>query len=539
MSGFWERSKTLPNEGTYYGDFANHDLQGTLHLAREEMAEAKRVLQRLDEAQRKRPWRYYVCIDKIRDFHLSTAPIRVLAGPNRGGKTTAGAFEIASIATGYHPIKKIKYPTPNITWAISLDHQNLGSVMRRRLFAMLPQGYRYKILENRVILPAPWHSEIWFKSVDSEPEKFQGEGISAAWFDEEPVGERGHRVFKEVYARRSPGIPLQIFMTFTPLQGLSWSWHYLWDAKSPERLPGVETFDFNLYDCLIEKGGFLNAEEVAAIAAGYDEYERKARVWGQYTIMSGRHYFDPDKIESCLARKERFERHRVEWNVDPGKRPWNWVASDGGELRVIRPPLKGHRYIIGVDPAGGLRHDNTVASVWDCHDMVEVAFWESNRMDPAEFAAKQLIPLGLWYNKALIAVESNGQHGQSVISKLQGKYSNQYVRQEWSTTDRKLTHDWGFRNDDKTRLRLLDTLTARLREDTWVPSEGLMIEMASFILTTLMSGKKHPEAQYGFKDDHIFAAAIALTILEETPPPVYRAWDHYRPKYIGAGADYL
>lgn len=515
---------------------SEEDLQN-LRLAREELSDAKRVLERLDEARRKRPWRYYVCIDKIRKFHESSAPIRVLAGPNRGGKTTAGAFEIASIATGYHPIKKVRYPTPNITWAISLDHQNLGSVMRRRLFSMLPAGFKYRVLENRVILPKPWESEIWFKSVDSEPEKFQGEGIVAAWFDEEPVGPRGHRVFKEVYARRTPGIPLQIFMTFTPLQGLSWSYHYLWDPRSPERLDGVDTFSFDLYDCLIEKGGHWTHEEVKTIESGYDQYERMARVHGQYTLMGGSPYFDPDRIIEYLSKAERTERYRVSWSADPN-RPWRWLPCDDGELWVVRPPIKGHRYIVGVDPAGGLRKDRTNGSVWDCDDMVESAFWSSSVVDPNLAASVHFVPLGLWYNKAQLAIETNGVHGGTFVSAIrQAHYPNIYISQNWDTFDRKITHEYGFKTTEKTRGRLLDTMTKMLREGKWLPSAHLLEEMASIVNKQLDNGKMKAEHQEGKYDDHFFAAAIALTILDESPPPKYKPWDFYRPKFRGAYVD--
>jgi len=502
-------------------------------IARKDLEAARQVLQRLDEARKKRPWRYYVPISPIETFHKSSAPIRVLAGPNRGGKTTAGAFELISIATGYHPIRKERFPTPNITWAISLDHQNLGSVMRRRLFSMLPPGYRYKVLENRVVLPKPWGSEIWFKSVDSEPEKFQGEGIVAAWFDEEPVGDRGHRVFREVYARRTPGIPLQIFMTFTPLQGLSWSYDYLWNKHSPKRLRGVETFSFTLYDCLKEKGGFLSAEEVETIEAGYDEYERQARVLGQYTHMGGKPFFSPRLVDSTMARCERYERFRISWTQDPIQ-PWKLVPSDVGELHVIRPYLSGHRYAIGVDPSGGVGHDYFVATVWDIDDLAECAYWVSNQLDPALVASRHLIPLGQLYGKAQLVVEVNGEHGPTVITELRGRYPNIYVNQKWDSIDRKPINEFGFRTHEKTRQPVLDVLTKLLREEKWIPSERLVREMRTFIRR---NSDLKPEAQYGTHDDHIFAAGILLYVLGVSPPPTYKPWSYYQPKYQGQGID--
>ena len=62
--------------------------------------------------------------------------------------------------------------------------------MRQKIFSMLPPGYRWFKQESIIRLPKPWGSEIHLKSADAGREKFQGAGLQAAWFDEEPKGSK-------------------------------------------------------------------------------------------------------------------------------------------------------------------------------------------------------------------------------------------------------------------------------------------------------------------------------------------------------------
>src|SRR5688572_27264072 len=87
------------------------------------------------------PWTVYplTAVPKIMPWHESTADVRVLAGPNRGGKTTAGAFELVCYATGFNPIRQEHYETPNVTWGVCLTMKDQGKIMIRKLMEMLPR----------------------------------------------------------------------------------------------------------------------------------------------------------------------------------------------------------------------------------------------------------------------------------------------------------------------------------------------------------------------------------------------------------------
>lgn len=398
--------------------------------------------------------------------------------------------------------------------------------MRQKIFSMLPPGYRYFKQESIIRLPKPWGSEIHLKSADAGREKFQGAGLLAAWFDEEPKGIPGEEIFGEVYARRSPGVPLNIYMTFTPLHGISWAWRRLWNKESKERFPGVETFRFELYDCSISHGGYLSDEEIKTIEAGYSQWEREARVHGKF-IFSGSPYFSPKAIQETRQKCERGKSCSISMQVSsysPKVR-----EDDAGKLLVFRPPVPGRSYIIGVDCAAGIGRDASTCVVFDREDKAVVAEYHDNEIDPDVFGADRVLPLGLHYNSALLVVETNGEYGGAVLSTIKGRYGNLFVRQEWDKVAMEYRNEYGFRTTLKTRGRIFATLSKYLREQEWTPSASLLDEMA--MMTVEPDGKvDHPD---GAHDDRVIAAGIALTVMEENPHIKDRHWSKCRVNVSG------
>jgi phage terminase large subunit-like protein len=446
----------------------------------------------------------------VKKFHDSKDLIRVLAGPNRGGKTTAGSYELLCFATGYNPIRKEKYEVPNIVWAISLDYGNLGHVMREKVMSLLPPGYKFYKQENIVTLPNK--SEIHFKSADAGREKFQGAGIMAAWFDEEPKGLAGSEIFSEVYARRKPGWPLKIFMTFTPLQGLSWAYRDLWNEQT-RRYPSISTFSFQLDDCSTSLGGFLSDDEIETIKAGYTEWEREARVYGRWGQVSGRPYFSPKQIEEARQRSDKPVYGSVKKNAISG---YSFTTDDAGNVAQFRPPRSGGDYIVGVDVGGGGGRDYTVATVWDRRDLAEVAVWRSNTHDPEQFAREHLVPLASYYNYALVVPETNGEHGGTCISVLKNfAYPNIYMYQEWNKVRNVYMDNWGWRTTVGTRGRIFDSIAQALREGKFTPSSLLCDELSMISVDE----ENRPDHLDGCHDDHVIATGIALTVNAENPPP--------------------
>ena len=493
---------------------------GAIRIAGPVDEKTKLILKELDKRRKERPWAFYRPVPAINQFHKSVSPIRVLAGPNRGGKTTAGCAELLCYATGYNPIRDERYQLPNLTWAIALDYGNLGHVMRQKIFAMLPPGYKFYKQESIIRLPKPWGSEIHIKSADAGREKFQGAGILAAWFDEEPKGSQGEEIFGEVYARRAPGIPLRIFMTFTPLQGLSWSYRRLWNEASEERYPGVETFIFDLHDCSKAHGGFLTDEEISLIERGYSSWEREARVHGRYSIMGGRNFYQGQAIEAAKLRCEKGKRYdiRLTGQVQVVE------ENETGSLTIRRDPAKGHRYVIGVDCSGGIRRDSSVANVWDRDDKVCVASLATDSLAPDLFADK-VVALGRYYGYALVVPETNGEHGGSVLAGIRGRhYPHIYQRQDWDKVRMEYRDEYGFRTTSRTRARIFDSVKKWLADDTVIFSELTLKECE----TIVVDDDLRPDHLDGCHDDSVVADGVAICVMEDNQSMKLPPWNRFR-----------
>jgi hypothetical protein len=491
-------------------------------------------LRRIQEAQERRPWRYYAPVPVLRDgFHKSTAKIRLLTGPNGGGKTWAGAYELLSYATGYNHIRDEHYPTPNVCWAVALDHQNLGPIMRRTVISMAPKGSHFVAKEMKLILPKPWGSEIYFKACESGVEKFMAERCLAIWFDEEWPGEEGLRIFKESLRRTKPGWPLRLYMTLTPVFGYTWTYDYLWREDSPRRFRGVERFNFNLYDCAQAKGGFLTQEEIEDREQNLDPYERQARLMGEYTLVGGTPAFDPSHLMRALDRCVAGKRYRIKTaGLRDGLAAPLLEEDPDGPLHILVRPVRGRQYILGGDPAMGIRQDSSVASVWDRELPVEVAYFSGNDVDPAQFARDVVAPLATFYNNALAAIEANSQAGGAVLANLQGVYGHLYMRQDFEARKREFSSRYGFWTSDHNRGLLFSTLKASLPMEQFTPSEGLIRQMMNMIVTE----KDRIDHMRGRHDDHVLAAAIALTVNRLNPTPRYEPWGFYRETYKGENA---
>lgn len=382
--------------------------------------------------------------------------------------------------------------------------------MRQKIFSMLPPGYRFYKQESIIVLPKPWQSEIHLKSADSGREKFQGAGLLACWFDEEPKGSQGEDIFSEVYARRQPGVPLRIYMTFTPLQGLSWSYRRLWDDESPTRYPGVETFVFNLFDCSKAHGGFLLDDEIETITKGYSEGEYEARVHGKYGIISGSGYFSAKLIEEAKPKCETGKRFKIRHSQTSGA---SLESSESGELIVYRPPTEHRQYIIGVDAAGGVGRDQSVCSVWDRDDLALCAEWCSNKVDAHDFGANAVLPLGIYYGNALVVVEANGEHGGTVINELRNRYHKLYRSRKWNAVQKRYLAEYGWKTGPSNRMSVFDALQKSLREGNWTPNKELLLEMS----TVVTKDNDKVEHLDGCHDDRVFAAGVALAVHYDSP----------------------
>ena len=177
-----------------------------------------------------------------------------------------------------------------------------------------------------------------------------------------------------------------------------------------------------------------------------------------------------------------------------------------GALWIWREPIDGHEYIIGADCAEGVGEhtDNNCFQILDIATLEQVGEFYSNTIPPHIFS-QVLNEIGIYYNNALIVIESQNQ-GSAVVSNLQHNlaYENLYFepkgRQETA----------GVKTGKQSRPLFLETLQNRLLNNcVRINSKRFVYELKTFIFN---ASTKRAEAQRGKHDDAIMSMAIALYI---------------------------
>ncbi len=497
---------------------------------------------------RRSPWLAYpnTCVPAILPWHRSTANYRVLSGPNNGGKTTAGAFEMVSYATGYNPIRDEHYDIPNICWAVCVEYKSAGNVMLRKLSEMLPRkadgsrAWTYSKQDHIIKLHAPYYSEIAIKSQKEGESSLLADRCTAIWVDEAAGGETGNENFGELQARGLPDAPLKMIFTLTPKLdiGIEWMHRKLWTDPKGIRPPHEDfiqdTFcaDFELKDCLIENGGYITKEVYDRRLADTDPEEVAARIHGQWTPFYTKPAFSWGRLEKCMARagdqrRVRFEGHGF------GRRPI-LKEDPNGHGRLIRERESAHNYIAAWDPASGLGkgHDPSALVVFDRADLCQVFHARTADVGPEEFARNIAVPAVQYYNDALFIVENNGEGGGTAVSSVRDIQNlNLYQQKAILKSGSDITDRLGWITTDQSRHRIIESLLRALQEDKWTPSKDLIEEMSHVMKKPMPSGKYRIEHADGFHDDLVMAAGIALAVHYEEPVYEYPAWDTLAPKW--------
>lgn len=231
-------------------------------------------------------------------FHSSKAQERAFIGSNRCGKTESNAAECIRNATGTNPHWDL--PVPNIGWVVSVSNEAQRDILQPKFLKLLPKGVKIRFRGNGIWdqLIFPNGSIIGFKSCEQGREALQGVALHWVSIDEEPPEE----VFKELRAR-IVDYKGRIWLTFTPVNGMTWSYDRYVDEDS--RLPGSETFGATMWDNAVSRGGYIPDEEIRSLELSIkDPAERLIRIYGQYSQQVGRVYKSFDRKTHVLMRSQ-------------------------------------------------------------------------------------------------------------------------------------------------------------------------------------------------------------------------------------------
>jgi hypothetical protein len=183
-------------------------------------------------------------------------------------------------------------------------------------------------------------------------------------------------------------------------------------------------------------------------------------------------------------------------------------------VQIYKKPVKGHRYIIGLDSASGNGGDDSCASVLDVNTLEQVAEIAGN-LDPVTLATIAC-NLGKMYNQALLVPERNGLGIATVNEILRLNYpTNLIYRQIAKDTDPRSTSSvsFGYNTTSITRPVMIYELKEAIDDEVVkINSHALIKQCRSF---EFIDGK--PQGAGAASDDRIFAFMLALQGLKFLP----------------------
>lgn len=247
-------------------------------------------------------------------------------------------------------------------------------------------------------------------------------------------------------------------------------------------------------------------------------------------LISGLPYFNRDAMkhyrDQCISPLEDEVVEGKEGFIEVVNGKPTFQKIPGGAWRIWEAPKKGRSYVIGADPAGGSARDFSGAHVLDLLSMKVVATFRG-KIDPFEFA-RQLKWMGLAYNKALLAVEKNGE-GRAVVLKLVNDM--QYPRMFYHTTEENwnggVQQSWGWSTNMKTRPAMIAQLGEVLRERVLkLYDSRTMDDIETFVR---VDGTKIAQAAEGAWDDMVMSLAIATSSEVRAQGNVYKQFDEDTP----------
>lgn len=203
---------------------------------------------------------------------------------------------------------------------------------------------------------------------------------------------------------------------------------------------------------------------------------------------------------------------------------WRWEPDKSGPIRIRIHPERKVPYVIGADTAG-TGSDYFAAHVLDNRTGEQVAVLHHQFGE--RMFAEQLYCLGMYYNEALVGIETNYSTYPQLCMEDLG-YSRFYVRQVLDNFTRRLVDAFGFQTTPKSRPVAIDGLkdVAKNCMETICDFDTL-----SEMLTFVYDENWKPQAEEGEHDDLVMSLAIAhhirsqqTTMLEESEKQTGNQW---------------
>jgi phage terminase large subunit-like protein len=430
---------------------------------------------------------------------------------HNSSKTFSGACEDVWYALGNHPYKKIE--TPNEGWIVSPSFKQQIEGVQTIILRMLPKSsikhishVKGEIIESIWVVPygLPYEtpremcSKITFKSSESGVRDFAGAAKRWIHFDEEPKRE----IWKESIARIGAGLPLDVWMTMTPIfeeagrkAGMTWTYRELYQKRDGVR---IATFGVGIDDNI-----YLSPEQIEEQKRKYFGKEYDIRIKGEFHLLAGNQVFDPDAIERHMGN---VEDPKVGTLVIGTTGNIEFKETERGYLKVWKFPNPSREYAIGADIGLGVGGDPSAAIVRTMKDCEQVA--ELQGQIAPDIMASYLQILGLWYNKAWLGVEANS-FGIATIDVLKRSYSKLYYRYKVDQRTDHRTKQIGWWTDTRTKPIMIADYGQAMREDTFIYRSA---ELLDECMTYVIKEDGTSNAEQGCHDDRVIADMICFQV---------------------------
>lgn len=226
-------------------------------------------------------------------------------------------------------------------------------------------------------------------------------------------------------------------------------------------------------------------------------------------IATGRCCFDKAAIvlRREAVRSLEWERgiFRVERDAAGRLLSWEWRCDEKGPIRILKKPEKWAPYVIGGDTAG-TGSDFFAGQVLDNRTGEQVAVLHHQLGE--RLYAEQMYCLGMYYNEALIGIETNYSTYPEMVLEDMG-YKRLFVREKYDTYTGATVKAFGFETTAKSRPVIIDGL-----RDVAAHELGLITDFDTLgeMLTFVYDEQWRPAAEEGEHDDLVMALAIAHRI---------------------------
>lgn len=366
-------------------------------------------------------------------------------------------------------------------------------------------GLAYKANQSdmRITFPVS-QSEILFSGLDDVEKLKSIYNITGIWIEEASELLESDFNQLDIRLRGETAHYKQIILTFNPISIVHWLKARFFDRKME---------NCTIHESTYKDNRFLDEENIRVLE-GYkdtDPYYYTVYCLGHWGV-TGKTVFNGESLTARLLEVRECsplkKRGRMVFDYDGLKiRDMVFEEDDNGSIRVYREPLPGRPYVMGVDTAGD-GSDSAVIQVIDAITMEQCLTMRDQDMNEDIFA-RQVYAVGMWYNTALVAVESN-YSTYPIIELERLHYPKQYVREVYDDATHKIQLKYGFQTNPKTRPVLISHLQKVARENVrGINDEVTLEEMLTFVRNP---DTMRPEAEEGAHDDTVMALAIACLV---------------------------